>query len=86
MSICADLGVLLQHAWILFFSTSFSHLVRVTRIAITLQIVADVLRVPKVEFPDYPKMSSNMLFMSALLIGVIVSLHYVRTLLKVLDL
>ena len=73
MSICVDLGVLLQHAWILFFSTSFSHLVRVTRIAITLQIVADVLRVPKVEFPDYPKMSSNMLFMSALLIGVSVN-------------
>ena len=28
--------------------------VRGTRIAVTLQIVADVLRVPRVEFPDYP--------------------------------
>ena len=28
--------------------------VRDTHIAVTLQIVADVLRVPKVEFPDYP--------------------------------
>ena len=28
--------------------------VRGTRIAITQQIVADVLRVPRVEFPDYP--------------------------------
>ena len=28
--------------------------VRDTRIPITLQLVADVLRVPRVEFPDYP--------------------------------
>ena len=28
--------------------------VRDTRIAVTLQIVADVLRVPRVEFLDYP--------------------------------
>ena len=25
-----------------------------TRIPITLQLVADVLRVPRIEFPDYP--------------------------------
>ena len=25
-----------------------------TRIPVTLQLVADVLRVPRVEFPDYP--------------------------------
>ena len=28
--------------------------VRSTRISITPQLVADVLRVPKIEFPDYP--------------------------------
>ena len=28
--------------------------IRGTRIAVTLQIVMDVLRVPRVEFPDYP--------------------------------
>ena len=28
--------------------------VRGTRIPITLQLVADVLRVPRIEFPDYP--------------------------------
>ena len=28
--------------------------VRGMRIPVTLQLVADVLRVPKVEFPDYP--------------------------------
>ena len=28
--------------------------VRGTRIAVTLQLVADVLHVPRVEFPDYP--------------------------------
>uniref|UniRef100_A0A7N2MJ21 Uncharacterized protein n=1 Tax=Quercus lobata TaxID=97700 RepID=A0A7N2MJ21_QUELO len=32
--------------------------VRGTRIAVTLQIVADVLRVPRVEFPDYPSCES----------------------------
>ena len=28
--------------------------VRGTRIPITLQLVADVLRVPRIDFPDYP--------------------------------
>ena len=28
--------------------------VRGTRIPVTLQLVTDVLRVPKIEFPDYP--------------------------------
>ena len=39
------------------FDNSVPHFVtsvRGTRIVVTLQIVADVLRVPRVEFPDYP--------------------------------
>ena len=32
----------------------FTH-VRGTRIPVTLQLVADVLQVPRIEFPDYPK-------------------------------
>ena len=28
--------------------------VRGTRIPVTMQLVADVLRVPRIEFPDYP--------------------------------
>ena len=53
MSIHANPGVLLQHG----FDFSVPHFitrVRGTRIAVTLQIVADVLHVPRVEFPDYP--------------------------------
>ena len=46
MFIHANPGVLLQPHFI-------TH-VRGTRIAVTPQIVADVLRVPRVEFPDYP--------------------------------
>ena len=54
MSIRADLEVLLQHAWIYFSVPHFRNCVRGTCITVTPQIVADVLRVPKVEFPDYP--------------------------------
>ena len=46
MFIHANPGVLLQPHFI-------TH-VRGTRIAVTPQIIADVLHVPKVEFPDYP--------------------------------
>ena len=65
-----------------------------TRIPITPQLVADVLRVPRIEFPDYPScerlrtvsrdelMSS---FVSALLLGVSVFFHHDNLLLKVLD-
>ena len=68
--------------------------VRGTRIPVTLQLVADVLRVPRIEFPDYPScerlrtvsrdelMSS---FVSALLLGLSVFLHHVDHLLEVLD-
>ena len=52
--------------------------VRGMRIAVTTQIVANVLRIPRVEFLDYPscecfKMSLNLLSVSALMIGVNVS-------------
>ena len=68
--------------------------VRGTHIAITPQIVADVLCVPRVEFPDYPgydrlrtvsKTSLYLLFVSALLSGVSVSSLTVRVLQKALD-
>ena len=54
MSSRVDPGVLLQHVRDRSFSTSLFHSVRGTRIPITLQLVADVLHVPKIEFPDYP--------------------------------
>ena len=53
MSSRVDPGVLLQHARDRSFSTSLFHSVRGTHIPITLQLVADVLHVPKIEFPDY---------------------------------
>ena len=68
--------------------------IRGTRIPITPKLVADVLRVPRIEFLDYPsyeclrtasRMSSCLLFMSSLLLGVSVCLHHVDLLLKVLD-
>ena len=68
--------------------------VRGTRIPVTPQLVANVLRVPRIEFPDYPSckrlrtMSRDglcLLFVSALLLGVSVFLHHVDLLLKVLD-
>ena len=56
LSSCVDLGVLLQHArdWPL--RTSFCYLCHTTSISIpiTPQLVTDVLRVPRIEFPDYP--------------------------------
>ena len=61
---------------------------------ITPQLVANVLRVPRIEFLTIlvmsiceicPMMSSWLLSMNALLIGVSVSLHHVGLLLKVLD-
>ena len=70
----------------------FTH-VRGTRILVTPQLVADVLHVLRIEFPDYPScehlrkmsgMSSCLLFMSALLLGVSVFSHHVDLLLKVL--
>ena len=54
MSFRADLGVLLQHSWNWFFSTSLSYS-RSRCIIVTPQLVADVLHVPRVEHPDYPK-------------------------------
>ena len=68
--------------------------IRGTRIPLTPQLVADVLRVPRIEFPDYPSCerlrtvsrdSSCLLFVSALLFGVSVFLHHFDLLLKVLD-
>ena len=79
----------IDHSVPLFFTR-----VRGTRIPITPQLVADVLRVPRIEFPDYPSceclrtMSRDglcLLFVSALLLGVNVFSHYVDLLLKVLD-
>ena len=70
MSIRADTGVLLQYAWTR------------TRIVVTPELVSDVFRVPKVEFPDYlgcehlRTVSKDELisaFVSALLSGVSVS-------------
>ena len=69
--------------------------IRGTRIPIIPQLVVDVLRVPRIEFPDYPscerlrlcpRMSSYLLSISAFLFGVNVCLHHVDLLLKVLDL
>ena len=68
--------------------------VRGTRIPVTPQLVANVLRVPRIEFLDYlvvsvyglcPNMSSWLLSASSLLIRVIISLHHVGLLLKVLN-
>ena len=68
--------------------------IRGMRIPVTLQLVVNVFRVPRIEFPDYPScerlglspgMSLCLLFMSALLLGVSVCLHHVDLLLKVLD-
>ena len=68
--------------------------VRGTRIPITPQLVADVLRVPRIEFPDYPgcerlrTVSRDELmsaFCEALLLGVSIFLHRVDLLLKVLN-
>ena len=61
--------------------------IRDMRIPVTSQLVADVLYVPRIEFPDYPSlgMSSCLLFVSALLLGVSVFSHHVDLLLKVLD-
>ena len=66
-----------------------------THIPVTPQLVVDVLWVPRIEFPNYSSCeslqtmskdeSSWLLFASALLIEVIVSLHHVDLLLKVLD-
>ena len=79
----------IDHSVPLFFTR-----VRGTRIPVTPQLVADVLRVPRIEFPDYSScerlrlclgMSSCLLSMSALLLRVNVSLHHVDLLLKVLD-
>ena len=50
----AYLGVLLQHARDWLFSTSFLHSRSRYAILVTPQLVADVLRVPRIEFPDYP--------------------------------
>ena len=65
-----------------------------TRIPVTPQLVADVLQVPKIEFPDYPSyeclrtMSRDELmfaFCERPLLGVSICLHHVYLLLKVLD-
>ena len=50
----ADLGVLLQHAQIDHSVPLFFTHVRDTRIPVTPQLVADVLRVPRIKFLDYP--------------------------------
>ena len=54
MFIHVNPGVLLQHAWILFSIPHFITRVRGTHIAVTPQIIADVLHVPRVKFPDHP--------------------------------
>ena len=55
MSSRVYLGVLLQHAWDRSFSTSlFFTRVRGMCIPVTPQLVADVLHIPRIEFPDYP--------------------------------
>ena len=68
--------------------------VRGMRIPVTLQLVADVLRVPRIEFPNYPgcehlktvsRDELTFAFVSALLLGVSVCLHHVDLLRKVLD-
>ena len=69
--------------------------VRGTHIVVTPEIVSDVLRVPRVEFLDYPglvmivlrqclKMSLSLFFVSDHLIGVSISLLHVRALEKAL--
>ena len=72
----------------------FSTRVRGTRIVVTLQLVTNVLYVPRVEHPDYLdceclrtmyKDEMIFAFLSVPQIGVIVNLHNVRPLLKVLD-
>ena len=71
--------------------------VRGTRIVVTPQLVVNVLYVPKVEHPNYPRCDRLRIVSKAKIIsafcerpsnlggGVIVSLHHVRPLLKVLD-
>ena len=68
--------------------------VRGMRIPVTTQLVADVLRVSRIEFPDYPgceclrtvcRDELMSAFVSALLLGVSVCLHHVDLLLKVQD-
>ena len=74
--------------------TFFHTRIQGTRIVVTLELVFDVLRVPRVEHPNYPgcehlqtvsKDEIIPLSASALLIGVIVNLHHVQHFLKVLD-
>ena len=74
--------------------TLFYTRVRGTHIVVTPELVSDVLRIPKVERPDYlsceqlrtvSKDEMISTFFSIPLIGVIVSLHHVRPLLKFLD-
>ena len=73
----------------------FHTYVRDMPIVVTPELVSDVLRVLRVEHPNYPEcehlrtMSKDEMivsFASVLLIGVIINLHHVRPLLKVLDL
>ena len=54
MSFHAYPGVLLQHARDRSFSTSFFHSRPRYVHPVTSQLVADVLHVPRIEFPDYP--------------------------------
>ena len=54
MSSCVDPGVLLQHARDRSFSISFFHSRPRYVHPVTLQLVADVLHVPRIEFPNYP--------------------------------
>ena len=77
------------------FSVSlFSTCVQGTRSVVTLQLVVDVLHVPRVEHPDYPGCERLWTVSKDEMISafcehpadwVIVSLHHVRPLLKVLD-
>ena len=66
--------------------------VRDTCIVVTPKLVSDVLCVLKIEHPNYPRCEclrtlskDEMISARAFLIGVIISLHHVRPLLKVLD-
>ena len=72
----------------------FSTRIRGTHIIVTPQLVVDVLYVPRIKHPDYPDcervrtVSKNEMIsvsVSAPQIGMIVSLHHVKPLLKGLD-
>ena len=46
-------GVLLQHARIRLFVPQFITCIRGTRIVVTLNLISEVLHIPRIEFADY---------------------------------